>query len=60
MKKTLEKGKSNIYSALLKHGHSNFSVTIVEYCKPEQCIEREDFYLSFLPHEYNILNKAGS
>jgi len=60
MKKTLEKGKSNIYSALLKHGHSNFSLTILEYCSPEQCIEREDFYLSCLPHEYNILKKAGS
>ena len=27
---------------------------------PEQCIEREDFYLSTENHEYNILPKAGS
>jgi len=26
----------------------------------EKCIEREDFYLSSLSHEYNILEKAGS
>jgi len=58
MKKTLEKGKSNIYSALLKHGHSNFELTILEYCSPEQCLEREDFYLSCFPHEYNINQKA--
>ena len=29
-------------------------------CEPEQCIEREDYYLCSLPHEYNILPKAGS
>ena len=29
-------------------------------CEPEKCIERENYYLSFLPHEYNILPKAGS
>jgi hypothetical protein len=49
-----------ICRALLKHGYSNFSLTILEYCEPEQCLEREDFYLSCFPHEYNILPKAGS
>ena len=49
-----------ICRALLKHGYSNFSLTILEYCSPEQCLEREDFYLSCFPHEYNILPKAGS
>jgi hypothetical protein len=49
-----------INRALLKHGHSNFSLTILEYCEAEQCLEREDFYLSCFPHEYNILPKAGS
>ena len=58
--RTLEKGKSNIYSALLKYGHENFQLTILDYCSPEQCIEREDYYLCSLPHEYNILSKAGS
>ena len=26
----------------------------------EKCLEREDYYLCSLPHEYNILPKAGS
>jgi group I intron endonuclease len=43
-----------ICRALLKHGYENFSLTILEYCSPEQCIEREDFFLSSFPHEYNI------
>ena len=49
-----------ICRAILKHGMSNFSLAIIEYCQPEQCLEREDFYLSFLEPEYNILLKAGS
>lgn len=60
MENSLKNSKSYIYSALLKYGHYNFSLTILEYCEPEQCLEREDFYLSSLPHEYNILQKAGS
>jgi len=54
MENTLKIGNSHIYSALFKHGHENFQLTILEYCEPEKCLEREDFYLSFLPHEYNI------
>ena len=49
-----------ICSALLKYGHSNFSLTIIEYCEPSKCLERENFYLSSFSHEYNILPKAGS
>jgi group I intron endonuclease len=60
MEDALKRGNSHIYRALLKNGHTNFSVTIIEYCKSEKCIEREDFYLCSLPHEYNILEKAGS
>ena len=60
MEDALKRGRSHIYRALLKNGHSNFSVTILEYCEPEQCIQREDYYLCSLPHEYNILTKAGS
>jgi group I intron endonuclease len=29
-----------ICNALFKHGYSNFSLTILEYCVPEKCIER--------------------
>ena len=60
MEDALKKGNSHIYCALLKNGYSNFSITILEYCSPEQCIQREDYYLCSLPHEYNILPKAGS
>jgi hypothetical protein len=60
MENFLKNRQSYIYNALLKHGHSNFSLTILEYCSPEKCLEREDFYLSSLEHQYNILEKAGS
>jgi group I intron endonuclease len=60
MENYLKNYKSYIYNAILKYGHSNFSLTIIEYCEPEQCFEREDFYLSSEKHEYNILEKAGS
>ena len=33
---------------------------LLSSCEPEKCIEREDYYLSYLKHEYNILPKAGS
>ena len=60
MENSLKNSNSHIYSALLKNGYENFSLTILEYCSPEKCIEREDFYLSTEKHEYNILEKAGS
>ena len=60
MEDALKRSNSHIYRALLKNGYSNFSLTILDYCSPEQCIEREDYYLCSLPHEYNILPKAGS
>jgi len=60
MENQLKNSQSYIYHAIIKYGHSNFSLTILEYCSPEQCIEREDFYLSSEKHEYNILPKAGS
>jgi group I intron endonuclease len=60
MENSIQNSKSYIYNALLKYGHANFSLTILEYCEPEQCIEREDYYICSLPHEYNILSKAGS
>jgi group I intron endonuclease len=47
-----------IHRAILKHGHENFSLTIFEYCEAEQCLEREDLYLSYFKPEYNINKKA--
>lgn len=49
-----------IYKAWLKYGHSNFSLSILEYCEPDKCIEREQYYIDFFKPEYNILQTAGS
>ena len=38
MKNYLKNSQSYIYNAILKHGHSNFSLIILEYCEPEKCI----------------------
>lgn len=43
----------NICKALKKHGHSNFELTILEYCEPSKCLEREAFYQKKLNPEYN-------
>ena len=45
---------------LLKYEHENFALAILEYCEPEKCLEREDFYISSFQPKYNILPKAGS
>ena len=37
-----------------------FLFLFLSSCEPEQCIQREDYYLSSKNHEYNILEKAGS
>jgi group I intron endonuclease len=55
-----EKGGSIIHKALLKHGYSNFSLDIIEYCKDSEVIAREQYYLDKLNPEYNILKTAGS
>jgi len=52
--------KSIIYRAILKYGYSQFSLEILEYCEPENCIAREQYYLNILPRDYNILPNAGS
>jgi group I intron endonuclease len=49
-----------ICGALLKHGYSKFSLTILEYCEPSKCLEREQYYLDLLQPEYNVLLTAGS
>jgi hypothetical protein len=60
MKTDLKKGKSAIYSAILKHGISNFKLEILEYCEPEECIGLEQKYINLLQPSYNILKIAGS
>jgi len=51
----LRKNKSMyICNSLIKHGYFNFSLTILEYCSPDKCLEREGYYLKLLKPEYNI------
>jgi group I intron endonuclease len=50
----------SICKALLKHGYSNFSFHIVEYCESDKCLQREQYYIDLLNPKYNILRTAGS
>lgn len=56
----LMKANMSIYKALLKYGHSKFSLEILEYCDLNSTIEREQYYIDLLKPKYNILKVAGS
>lgn len=56
----LLRSSSCIYLALLKYGHENFILEILEYCDKNSVIEIEQKYINLLKPEYNILSKAGS
>jgi len=56
----LNRGQSSIYKALLKYGHSNFRLEILEYCEAADVLEREQYYLNLFKPQYNILKTAGS
>lgn len=56
----LRKNYMTICKALVKYGYSEFTLVIIEYCEPENCIEREQYYIDTLKPEYNILHFAGS
>ena len=60
LNKELKKGRSIVYSALLKHGYLNFKLDILEYCQPINLIKREQYYFDCLNPKYNILKVAGS
>jgi hypothetical protein len=60
MKKEVDKSNILIYKALLKYGHSNFSLEILEYCEFSKTIALEQVYISNSKPEYNILLTAGS
>lgn len=57
---SLKLSKMPIYSAILKYGRENFLFEIIEYCKPEDVIQREQYYLDRFDFDYNILEKANS
>lgn len=48
------KGSIIIYRVLLKYGHSNFSLDIIEYCESSILMKREQYYINLLKPEYNI------
>jgi hypothetical protein len=54
IEEVLNRSKSHILKAILKYGYSKFSIEILEYCSPEICIEREQYYIDLLNPEYNI------
>jgi group I intron endonuclease len=60
MENYLKKNKSYIYNAILKQGHYNFSLIIIEYCDKEKCLEREGYYLQTLNPEYNLAKEPGA
>ena len=49
-----------ICCALLKHGYSNFSITILEYCEVTELLIREKHYWEKYTPEYNIAKKPGA
>jgi group I intron endonuclease len=58
--KELLRNPRPIHHALLKYGHNNFTLEILEYCPQDKLLEREQFYFDVLLPEYNILNHAYS
>jgi group I intron endonuclease len=51
---------SLICKALLKYGHSAFTLEILEYCEPSETIAKEQYFIDLLKPQYNILLIAGS
>lgn len=58
--KTLADVNIPIYNAILKYGHENFNFDIIEYCKPNETIKREQYFLDNFDFEYNVLANANS
>ena len=56
----LMNNNQNINKALIKYGYAKFSLEILVYCEPEDCIKIEQYYIDLLKPEYNILKIAGS
>lgn len=57
---SLKKNNMAINKSILKYGHSNFSLEILEYCDKSKVLSREQYYLDNLKPKYNILKHAGS
>ena len=59
-KNSLIKQKRSIHNALLKYGHENFTLEILEYCQENELMKREQYYLDLYNPKYNILKFAYS
>jgi len=59
-KNELNRNPRPIQDALIKYGHKNFRLEILEYCLETKLLEREQFYLDLLIPDYNILKSAYS
>lgn len=57
---SLAKSNRPLDRALLKHGFSNFSLEILEYCSLKDLINREQYYIDSLKPKYNIVKLAES
>ena len=58
--RSLAKSNRPIDRALLKHGFSNFSLEILEYCNEDNVLKREQYFIDLMKPEYNIVQTAGS
>ena len=59
-KNELNRNPRPIQDALVKYGHKNFKLEILEYCPKTELLEKEQYYLDLLIPDYNILKYAYS
>ena len=59
-KNELNRNPRPIQDALIKYGHKNFRLDILEYCSETELVDKEQFYLDLLIPDYNILKSAYS
>lgn len=59
-KSELNRNPRPIHAALLKYGYENFNLEILEYCRADELVAREQHYLDVIKPEYNILTCAYS
>ena len=45
---------------MIKYGHENFTLEILEYCSKDELLDRENYYFDLFKPEYNILKHAYS
>jgi group I intron endonuclease len=50
----------HLQSAYNKYGEDNFVAFEIEYCSPEKCLDREQYYLDTYNPDYNIQKVARS